>query len=128
MQPNEARTHVTVIGALFIGSGAFGVLIGLAVFFMFAGMVATSGDPDALALWGWLGAILGGAILFLSVPSIVGGIGLLQRRPWARTLGLVLGVLSLLSIPIGTLIGIYTIWALTRPEIEQFLAASARPA
>jgi len=36
-------------------------------------------------------------------------------------LAIVLGALSLLSIPIGTLLGIYTIWALTKPESQSLL-------
>jgi hypothetical protein len=50
--------------------------------------------------------------LIKSVAGIAAGIGLLQRSPWARMLTLVLGFVSLISLPFGTALGIYTIWVL----------------
>ncbi|WP_263417374.1 hypothetical protein [Terriglobus albidus] len=38
--------------------------------------------------------------------------GLLQRKPWARVLAIVFGVLALLKFPFGTALGIYTLWVL----------------
>jgi len=52
----------------------------------------------------------------LSVPEIVGGIGLLKHRGWARILVLILAVLDLFLIPIGTIVGIYTMWVLLNDE------------
>jgi hypothetical protein len=37
---------------------------------------------------------------------------LFERQPWARSLGLVLGFLALLRFPLGTALGIYTLWVL----------------
>ena len=128
MQPHEARTHVTVIGILFAAFGAIGIAMGLTFFLVFALAGAGAGDSEALAILGMIGAILGGLIVLLSIPSMVGGIALVQRRSWARMLVLVLAGLNLINIPIGTALGIYTIWALTRPEVVQLLAAEARPA
>ena len=55
------------------------------------------------------------ASLFLLAAGAVGlvaGWGLLTRQPWARMLAIVLGIINLLEIPVGTAIGIYTLWAL----------------
>ncbi len=38
--------------------------------------------------------------------------GLFEREPWARMLGLVIGFLALLRFPLGTALGIYTLWVL----------------
>ena len=38
--------------------------------------------------------------------------GLFEREPWARMLGLVLGLLALVRFPFGTALGIYTMWVL----------------
>ena len=58
------------------------------------------------------------------------GWGLLNDKPWARILTIVLSALSLLSVPIGTALGIYGLWVLTHPEVEaQFrVAGAAEPA
>src|SRR5215469_7451396 len=37
---------------------------------------------------------------------------LYERKPWARVLGLVVAFLALLRFPLGTALGIYTIWVL----------------
>jgi hypothetical protein len=38
--------------------------------------------------------------------------GLFERQPWARILGLVIGFLALVRFPLGTALGIYTLWVL----------------
>ena len=49
-------------------------------------------------------------ICFISIPSVAAGFGLLNGQRWALTLALILGCLKLLSFPIGTAIGAYSIW------------------
>jgi len=48
----------------------------------------------------------------LGLPGIIGGWALITERRWGRPLVLVLGVLNLFNLPIGTAVGIYTLWAL----------------
>jgi hypothetical protein len=49
---------------------------------------------------------------FFGVVHLVLAWGLFERQPWARLLGLVVGFLALLRFPLGTALGIYTIWVL----------------
>jgi len=66
-------------------------------------------------LLGFFGVI--GAMLGLSgVLGLLAGWGLLSMQPWARTLAIVLGCISLLSLPFGTALGIYTLWVLAPAE------------
>lgn len=68
---------------------------------------------SALLQWiGWL--LIGGAALGLAA-----GWGLLQREPWGRMFALVLGILSLIDIPFGTALGVYTLWVLMPTQSEQ---------
>ena len=78
------------------------------------------GGRKAMAILPMFGAAPGTFALVLSVLDIVGGVGLLKRKPWARILVLILGVLDLALIPIGPVIGIYTIYILMREETVQF--------
>src|SRR5260370_19759922 len=62
------------------------------------------------AFWMAMGGLVF-VILVLAVgllPLLV-GFALTKRKTWARPLGLVLAVISLINIPIGTAFGIYTI-------------------
>ena len=59
------------------------------------------------------------AILLLFVISalmVIGGIGLLQHKPWARILVLILACVELIDFPIGTAVGIYSLWVLIQDE------------
>ena len=57
------------------------------------------------------------------------GWGLLQRESWARILALVVGFLALLNVPLGTALGIYTLWVLLPGQSDQeYRALSHREA
>ena len=53
------------------------------------------------------------AIILFSIPSIIGGWGILNGKKWSLTLILILGCFKLFSFPIGTALGVYTIWVYT---------------
>jgi hypothetical protein len=52
----------------------------------------------------------------LGTLGLVGGIGLLSLKPWGRIITLILSGMGCLVIPIGTLIGVYSIWVLMQDE------------
>src|SRR5882762_1854079 len=72
--------------------------------------VAALGPGSISTLW-----IVLGVLIFVVLLLVVGllplavGCALRNRRRWARPLGLSLGVVSLINIPVGTALGIYTI-------------------
>lgn len=106
--------HIRIAGWLNIVWGLLWAVIGL-VFML---------DPEAVTNGGWIGEEyllvfwLGAVIALLSLPYIIGGVGLLKGWRWARFLAAVLIILEILSFPLGTAVGIYTLWALakTRPN------------
>jgi hypothetical protein len=62
---------------------------------------------------------LGTAILLKAITGFFAGWGLLQRERWARTLTLVLSFLALLNIPLGTALGVYSLWVLLPEQSER---------
>ncbi len=83
--------------------------------------------------WGWeqlvpLGICTGGefALAFASAYLLVAW-GLSERQPWARSLAIVLSFFVFLKIPLGTALGVYTLWVLlpdpSRREYEQIAHA-----
>jgi hypothetical protein len=52
------------------------------------------------------------------IPAIALGIGLLNLRPWALSIGTIIAILELLNFPIGTALGIYALWVLMSPEAD----------
>ena len=57
-------------------------------------------------------------LLLKAGAGIITGVGLMQRASWSRMLAIILGCISLVNIPFGTALGIYTLWVLLSPNAE----------
>jgi hypothetical protein len=55
------------------------------------------------------GSLIGIVLIGLALPGLIGGIGLLSYQNWARTLIIILSILSLLNFPLGTFFSIYSL-------------------
>jgi hypothetical protein len=110
------ETHVKAVGALSIGLSVLGILIGGFIFVLLAGIGFMVQDEEAAPILAVVGFAIGIFLFILSVPGIIGGIGLLKRKEWARILVLITSALHLLNFPIGTAIGGYSIWVLVNTE------------
>ena len=109
-----------------------GVLAAVAFLFLFGGLAGLVGSVDhtggaavAVPVLGGIGTFLFIVCLVFSLPSLVGGIALLMMAPWSRIFMIVVSVLYLVHIPIGTALGIYGLWALTKPETEALFTRRA---
>ncbi len=56
--------------------------------------------------------------LVLAAIGFVVGFGLMERRPWGRTMAIVVGIIALLNPILGTVLGIYTLWVLLPGDAE----------
>lgn len=65
-----------------------------------------------------LGSFLAVFFLAYAAAAFITAWGLMERRPWARILAIVLAILALVHIPLGTALGIYTLWVMWPPESE----------
>ena len=137
--PGRVQRHVHLLAILWLAFSAFNTLGGL--FLLILGNVLfphLHEMPDAprdvpagflTALFSAIGIIL----LAKAAFGFAAGWGLLQREGWARTLALILAFISLfLNIPLGTAMGVYTMWVLlpssSEHEYQALIAASAVPA
>jgi hypothetical protein len=117
MEDSRMKKHVTVVGAIHIGFGIFGLIGAVAVFFAlnFArGFIENEEIPTMILKF--LALSLPLLIGFMSTLGLVGGIGLLAFQPWARYLVIVVAALGCLNIPIGTLKGVYSLWVLLQDD------------
>jgi Ni,Fe-hydrogenase I cytochrome b subunit len=109
--------HINVVAALHIGFSILGIFVGGLIFVLLNFIGNITNDTDAETV---LSIIASVAIIFLfviSLPGIVAGIGLFKRKEWARILTLILSAINLVNFPLGTAMGVYSIWALVQPEI-----------
>ena len=128
LMPAESRIagHVRLLGIFWLAISAFRLLPG-----MFLVSIFHSGFPFFAGVPGFVHGILrsvGGLLLVGAVLGIVAGWGLLERQPWARMLAIVLGCFSLLDMPFGTALGIYTLWVLLPAASEEEYRRIARAA
>src|SRR4030042_4839307 len=110
--------HVTLVGALHMGYGAFHVLCAPAAFTLIAGGGLLGGliaeDKFVIGITFFIATTIALWVILISVPGIIGGVWLLKHKPWARYVVLVVSVLALLNVPLGLGIGIYSIWVLVQ--------------
>jgi hypothetical protein len=129
LMPVEGRIagHVRLLGIFWLAISAFRLLPGLALVSIFR-YGFTFFAPGIPGFVHGLMRGLGGLLLVGAVVGIVTGWGLLERQPWARTLALVVGCFSLLDMPFGTALGIYTLWVLLPARSEEEYRRMARAA
>lgn len=110
--------HIKILGILYIAFSILGLIAALLLFIIIIGGGLITGNDTAVTLTTVIGTTIAVILALLSAPGIIGGIGLLKKQSWARVLVLVLGIINLVVIPIGTILGVYTIWVLTNKETE----------
>ncbi len=128
---NRVREHVKLVGILWMAYSALhlvgGVLILVAAKFVSLRIgEIPNGPPPELMMWlRPLIMILGWLILAKAAAGFFAGWGLLQHEEWARVFALVVGFIALLNVPIGTALGIYTLWVLLPSQSDEQYKALA---
>jgi hypothetical protein len=124
-QRSRIQEHVRLLAILWFALSAFEVIGGIVLMVLantlFAhmsevGMPATGAPP-----LGFLRPLMTFVSIFVLAKAAAGflaGWGLLNREPWGRVLALVLGFLALLHPPLGTAVGVYTLWVLLPSSSE----------
>ncbi len=120
------QAHVKVLGVLYLvlsGLALAGALIFLLLMGGTAGIVGVAADPEdaaiAIPILGIAGTTLAMVLVVFAIPGFLAGYGLLQYKPWARVLGIVLSALNLINFPFGTVFGAYGLWVLLSKDTER---------
>ena len=102
------QKHITLVAALHIGFSVIFLLTAIFLYFLLIGTGVWVEDYTAA-----------------SILSFIGGIGLLHRKNWARILIIIVSCLDLINIPIGTAIGVYSLWVLLQEDTEKLFRNEA---
>ena len=106
-----AEEHNKTLATLhFIYGAMHGLTLAGLILLVFVVGIASPNTFSISAFWIAVGIVVF-VVLFIAVGllPVVVGYGLLKRRRWTKPLGIFLGVISLINIPIGTALGIYTL-------------------
>jgi len=110
---NRLDRHLRTLGTLWIIAGAL-FLIPAAIMLALGGAArfVIHGEPFARFFGPIVLSMLGAGFSILAAGGICVGWGLMQRQSWARIAAIILAILALFHPPIGTALGIYTLWVL----------------
>lgn len=110
------KQQITMLGYIYIALSALGLLGGVIALLLIAGGGLLSGEEEAMVIMTMVGGVFACIVTAISLPGLIAGYGLIGFKPWARPLGMVLGVLNLFNLPLGTIVGIFTLYLLMQEE------------
>ena len=122
--PNRVEQNIRVLGILWLVVGGIDALggifmwfIGSALFASMAQMNPPSGMP--VGFMQVVFGIVGFLILIKAGVDAVVGWALLRRQSWARLVTIIMAFFTLLSFPLGTTLGVYSLWVLLPAQSER---------
>jgi uncharacterized membrane protein (DUF2068 family) len=124
---SRIQEHVRLLAILWFAFGAFEILGGLVLMvlantlFVHIGEASAMNSGSGVPPLGFLHplmTVIAAFVLAKGAVGLVAGWGLLNREPWGRVLALVLGFIALIHVPLGTALGIYTLWVLLPANAE----------
>ncbi|MBM4048231.1 MAG: hypothetical protein FJ279_24270 [Planctomycetes bacterium] len=120
------KTHVAILATLDVALGVLAI-VGAAAFLILA-------PGKSQAIWPeHPDRVIKGAVALSAFAFAVGvfalwlGYSLATRQRWARMGQIVFAAASLPGVPVGTVFGLYALWALLRPEAKAFFLAPPPP-
>lgn len=119
-------SHVSVLCVLyFLIAGAFLFFALMVYFFMnetglpFLGMQSFSLSHNTAIV------LISFSLLF-TLASVTGAVGMLQWKEWGRKITMAVGGILVFAIPIGTVVGLYTLWVLTHERARYYFSKNVK--
>ena len=104
---------IKALALLHIMLGGGGMIACLAAYLCW---IKLASDAHSLKTAHTLGQMMFMLSIFILLPSLVCGIGLMLEKTWSCVVAIGWSMLLLLVIPVGTLLGGYGLWALLRSD------------
>ena len=121
--------HISLVGILNIvyeGLSLMGAFILFAIamgFRYFFGLISRYSHhgmdeipPEVMDIVPLILTVIGILVLVFSIIGIIGAIGVLKKKEWGRITLLVISFFNLIRIPLGTVLGVYSIWVLLNDD------------
>jgi hypothetical protein len=123
MYPPRVQRNLQTLGILWCVLGVYRVISGLIGIIFLRAFTTHNFGNDAWMFGGrfhgpfpmWMAGLwpmIAFATVFTAGLALVAGVGLLNRRPWGRIVAIIAAILALIKFPLGTALGIYTLWVL----------------
>jgi len=120
--------HNKYIAFSFLAHGSFQLLMlllmGLWFYFIFSSFPGRPGDPaPPMEFFGFFFAFMFVFQMLFTAPAFIAAYALLKRKSWARIASIIAGVLSAMSVPIGTAACVYAFWFFFSENCKSIYAA-----
>ncbi|HMP98858.1 MAG TPA: hypothetical protein PKC24_03690 [Cyclobacteriaceae bacterium] len=108
--------HKKILSILYLVSGALNLFFGIVAIAFLSALFPILADEAGADAWkvqtlgNVMNIIIGTVLIIYALPSFIGAIALLNDKRWGMILLMVLGCFKLFIFPVGTALGIYTIW------------------
>jgi len=121
------QQHLPILGTVYTVVGVLNLIVAVVLFAAMGTQAALSEDLRAAmdTMTSDVRLVAASVSLLAGLLTLTGGVGLLKQKSWAWGLVWVLACMSLLSVPIGTALGGYALWVLTRSEVRESLGVDA---
>ena len=103
---------------------AFAMLIVVPILALAVGIVGITvpetqpGEPNPTWIVGLASGTIIAILCLFSLPFLLAGWGVLRKKTWGTTMAVIAAALNLFNIPLGTALGIYTFWAVTKGKLS----------
>lgn len=124
---HRVNGHIRILGILWVVAGLLRVIavgslwfVGRMVFPTVLSSVTPHfvlGDPLSRLIQGGV-AFAAGLLILQAALAFVAAWGLLERQSWGRIAAIIAAIFSLWHIPLGTALGVYTLWVLLPASSE----------
>jgi hypothetical protein len=119
--------HIKPAGICLMAYGGFNLLVLLAVGVLLGGVSGllafigvSSGDEEAMVVGGIYGVVTLFVVVIGALPAVgclASGTGVLMGKSWARLAAIIFGALSLMNLPLGTIVGLYVIFTMIDKDV-----------
>jgi hypothetical protein len=123
-QHNKYLAYAHIVYAAF--HSLLGVFMGFMMFMMLSTMPGHGAEPPP-AFFVFMGLFLLIFTVGWTIPSMIAAYGLLKRKRWAKTAGIVAGVFAASQLPVGTAVCVYTFWFLFSENGRQLYDRPGHP-
>lgn len=108
--------EIELLGALHIAISILYTLVFSAIYAVLFSKGFFTGEESSANMQLVIFAVIGAFLLLFAIGGVIASLGTIRSRHWAQMMILILGCLDLICIPLGTALGIYTIWIFMHSE------------
>lgn len=114
--------HLPIVAWLHMAHGAILLTVGVFLFLFLSGAGLVTAEQPAILATGIVAIFILTMFVIFGLPHVIGGMGLLNGKPWARILVIIMSFMALPAFPVGTAIGLYSLWVLFNEDIQAIWA------